>query len=69
MESWPEQENCVQMMLAVPLAEAMRQLELPAKRTQRERTLKESQPAQPRQVLEKHSKREKLARPEIAPAV
>jgi hypothetical protein len=69
MESWPEQENWVQMMLAVPRAEATRQLELPAKRTQRERTLKESQLAEPRQVLAKRPEQAKLARPETAPVV
>jgi len=56
------------------LAKATRELvlkarqpfELAAKRTQ---TLKASQPAEPRQVSEKHSKQEKLARLEIAPVV
>ena len=42
MESWPEQENWVQMMLAVPRAEATQLFELPAKRIQRERALKAS---------------------------
>jgi hypothetical protein len=77
MESWPGQEKRVRILLAAPLAEATRELafeatqpfDLPVKRTQRERTLKASWLAEPRQVLEKHSKQEKLARPEIAPVV
>jgi hypothetical protein len=53
MESWPEQENWVQMVLPAQLAEATQLLELPAKRIQRERALKASQLAEPRQVSAK----------------
>jgi len=77
MESWPGQEKRVRILLAAPLAEAIRELafeatqpfDLPAKRTQRERTLKASQPAEPRQVSEKLPEQAKLARLETAPVV
>jgi len=69
MESWPEQENWVQRMMAVPRAEATRQLGLPAKRTQRERTLRASQLAEPRQVSAERPEQAKLTGLEIAPAV
>jgi hypothetical protein len=48
---------------------ARQPFELAAKRTQRERTLKASQPAEPRQVSEKLPEQAKLARPETAPVV
>ena len=64
-----EQEKRMQMVLTAPLAEATRPFELLANRTQRQRTLKASQPTEPCRVSEKHSKQEKPARPEIAPVV
>jgi hypothetical protein len=63
MESW------MQMVLTAPLAEAMQTFELAAKRTQRERTLKASQPAEPRQLSEKLPEQAKLVRLETAPVV
>lgn len=77
MESWPGQEKRMQMVLTVPLAEVTRHLafeatqpfELPAKLTQRERTLKASQPAEPRQVSEKRPEQAKSAELETAPVV
>jgi hypothetical protein len=63
MESW------MQMVLTAPLAEAIQPFELAAKRTQRERTLKASQPAEPRQVSEKLPEQAKLVRLETAPVV
>jgi hypothetical protein len=67
----------VQTLLVALLAKATRELvlkarqpfELAAKRTQRERTLKASQPAEPRQVSEKLPEQAKLARLETAPVV
>jgi hypothetical protein len=77
MESWPEQENWVQMMLAVPRAKATRKLafearqrfELAAKRTQQEPALMASQLAGPRRVSAKRPEQAKLARLETAPVV
>jgi hypothetical protein len=77
MESWPGQENWVQMMLTATLAEATRKpvleatqpFELRAKRTQRERPLKVSQLAEPRQVSVKWPEQAKLAGLETAPVV
>jgi len=78
MESWPEQENWVQMVLpGQRRAEATRELafevtqpfELAAKRMQQEQPLKASQPAGPRQVSEDRREPEKWPGPEIAPAV
>jgi hypothetical protein len=69
MESWPGQENWVQMVLAVPRAEATQLLELPAKQTQRERALMASQLAEPRQVSAKWPEQAKLAGLETAPVV
>jgi hypothetical protein len=63
MESW------MQMVVTAPLAEAMQTFELAAKRTQRERTLKASQPAEPRQLSEKLPEQAKLVRLETAPVV
>ena len=67
----------MQTLLVALLAKATRELvlkarqpfELAAKRTQRERTLKASQPAEPRQVSEKLPEQAKLARLETAPVV
>jgi hypothetical protein len=69
MESWPEQENWVQMMLAVPRAASTQLLELPAKQTQRQRALVASQLAEPRHVSEKRPEQAKLAGLETAPVV
>jgi hypothetical protein len=77
MESWPGQEKRVQMVLTAPLAEATREpvleatqpFELPAKRTQRQRTLKASQRAEPRQLSEKRPEQAKSAGLETAPVV
>jgi len=69
MESSPGQENWVQIMLAVPRAEATQLFELPARRTRRERALMASQLAEPRQILEKHPEQAKLAGLETAPVV
>ncbi len=77
MESWPGQENWVQMMLTATLAEATRELvfeatqpfELPAKQTQRERALMASRLAEPRQVSVKWPEQAKLAGLETAPVV
>ena len=68
MESSPGQENWVQMMLAVPRAEATQLFELPARRIRRERALMASQLAEPRQILEKHPEQAKLGL-ETAPVV
>jgi len=67
----------VQTLLVALLAKATRELvlkarqpfQLPLERTQRERTLKASQPAEPRQVSEKLPEQAKLARLETAPVV
>jgi hypothetical protein len=77
MESWPGQANWVQMVLAVPRAEATRKLafeatqpfDLPAKRTQRARALKAGQLAEPRQVSAKRPEQAKLSGLETAPVV
>ena len=69
MESWPEQENWVQIMLAVPQAEATQLFELQAKRIQRERRLNVSQPAAPRRVSENRREPVKWPGLEIAPVV
>ena len=69
MESWMGPEKWMQMVLTAPLAEARQPFELAAKRTQRERTLKASQPAEPRQVSEKLPEQAKLVRLETAPVV
>ena len=69
MESWMGREKWMQMVLTAPLAEATQPFELPAKRTRRERTLKASRSAEPRQVSEKRPEPEKLARLETAPVV
>jgi len=85
MESWPGQERRMQMVLTATLAEATREpvleatrepvleatqpFELRAKRTQRERPLKVSQLAEPRQVSVKWPEQAKLAGLETAPVV
>jgi len=69
MESWPEQENWVQMMLAVPRAEATQLFESPPKQSQRERAMMASQLAEPRRVSEKRPEQAKLAGLETAPVV
>jgi len=77
MESWPEQENWVQMVLPAQRAEATRKLafeatqpfELPAKQTQREQALMASQLAEPCQVSAKRPEQAKLGGLETAPVV
>jgi hypothetical protein len=69
MESWPEQENWVQMMLAVPRTKATQLFELPAKRTQQEQALMERQLIGPRRVSKNRREPVKWPGLEIAPAV
>jgi hypothetical protein len=69
MESWPEQENWVQMVLPAQRAEATQPFELPAKQTQREKALMASQLAEPCQVSAKRPEQAKLGGLETAPVV